>query len=87
MLAFFFLLDTQRCAGARLRSDELSHLLLPQAFLVLLDTKTSGAAASPSASRFQSFMNHPAGAPPPPRARDCLFLKWCLVAVGLKDLN
>ncbi|KAH9963435.1 mitochondrial pyruvate carrier [Lactifluus volemus] len=45
----------------------------------------SGAAASASASRFQSFMNHPAG------PKTVFFwapvMKWCLVAAGLKDLN
>ncbi|KAI9510832.1 UPF0041-domain-containing protein [Russula earlei] len=47
-------------------------------------------AASASASRFQSFMNHPAGAPSE-RAQDVFFwaplMKWCLVAAGLKDLS
>ena len=43
----------------------LIDLYIPHAFSVfLLDTKMSGAAASASASKFQSFMNHPAGTPP-----------------------
>ncbi|KAN0116393.1 Mitochondrial pyruvate carrier [Russula decolorans] len=45
----------------------------------------SGAAASASASKFQSFMNHPAG------PKTVFFwapvMKWCLVAAGLKDLS
>ncbi|KAI0267077.1 UPF0041-domain-containing protein [Gloeopeniophorella convolvens] len=45
----------------------------------------SGAAASAGASRFQSFMNHPAG------PKTVFFwapvMKWCLVAAGVKDLG
>ena len=50
-----------------LRSDPytLIDLYISHAFSVfLLDTKMSGAAASASASKFQSFMNHPAGTLP-----------------------
>ncbi|KAF8473015.1 mitochondrial pyruvate carrier [Russula ochroleuca] len=45
----------------------------------------SGAAASASASKFQSFMNHPAG--PKTVFFWAPLMKWCLVAAGLKDLN
>ncbi|KAI9456298.1 mitochondrial pyruvate carrier [Russula earlei] len=45
----------------------------------------SGAAASASASRFQSFMNHPAG--PKTVFFWAPLMKWCLVAAGLKDLS
>ncbi|KAI0062834.1 UPF0041-domain-containing protein [Artomyces pyxidatus] len=45
----------------------------------------SGAAASAATSKFQSFMNHPAG------PKTVFFwapvMKWCLVAAGLKDLG
>ncbi|GBE81061.1 UPF0041-domain-containing protein [Sparassis latifolia] len=45
----------------------------------------SGAAASAGASKFQAFMNHPAG------PKTVFFwapvMKWCLVAAGLKDLS
>ncbi|KAM5543224.1 hypothetical protein V8D89_003098 [Ganoderma adspersum] len=45
----------------------------------------SGAATSAGASRFQAFMNHPAG------PKTVFFwapvMKWCLVAAGLKDLS
>jgi len=45
----------------------------------------SGAAASAGASKFASFMNHPAG----PKAVFfwAPLMKWCLVAAGVKDLN
>ncbi|KAI0819316.1 hypothetical protein BC628DRAFT_1403148 [Trametes gibbosa] len=45
----------------------------------------SGAAASAGASRFQSFMNHPAG--PKTVFFWAPMMKWCLVAAGLKDLS
>ncbi|KAH9983629.1 mitochondrial pyruvate carrier [Russula compacta] len=45
----------------------------------------SGAAASASSSRFQSFMNHPAG--PKTVFFWAPLMKWCLVAAGLKDLS
>ncbi|PVF93821.1 UPF0041-domain-containing protein [Serendipita vermifera] len=45
----------------------------------------SGQAAAAGATRFQRFMNHPAG------PRTVFFwaplMKWCLVAAGLKDLQ
>ncbi|KAJ3572393.1 hypothetical protein NP233_g3114 [Leucocoprinus birnbaumii] len=45
----------------------------------------SGAAASAGASKFQAFMNHPAG------PKTVFFwapvMKWCLVGAGLKDLT
>ncbi|CCM05692.1 uncharacterized protein FIBRA_07923 [Fibroporia radiculosa] len=45
----------------------------------------SGAAASAGASKFQAFMNHPAG------PKTVFFwgpmMKWCLVAAGIKDLS
>ncbi|KAF8134628.1 mitochondrial pyruvate carrier [Boletus edulis] len=45
----------------------------------------SGAATSAGASRFSSFMNHPAG--PKTVFFWAPLMKWCLVAAGLKDLN
>jgi len=63
----------------------------------------SGAAASAGASKFQAFMNHPAGKPP--HSAECLvqfahsspgpktvffwapLMKWCLVGAGLKDMT
>jgi len=45
----------------------------------------SGAAAGASASKFQSFMNHPAG--PKTVFFWAPLMKWCLVAAGLKDIN
>ncbi|KAI8994078.1 UPF0041-domain-containing protein [Trametes punicea] len=45
----------------------------------------SGAAASAGASRFQAFMNHPAG--PKTVFFWAPLMKWCLVAAGLKDLS
>ncbi|KAI0301066.1 UPF0041-domain-containing protein [Multifurca ochricompacta] len=45
----------------------------------------SGAAASASASKFQAFMNHPAG--PKTVFFWAPMMKWGLVAAGLKDLN
>ncbi|KAI0250169.1 UPF0041-domain-containing protein [Lactifluus subvellereus] len=45
----------------------------------------SGAAASASSSRFQSFMNHPAG--PKTVFFWAPLMKWCLVAAGVKDLS
>ncbi|RDX48059.1 UPF0041-domain-containing protein [Lentinus brumalis] len=45
----------------------------------------SGAAASAGASKFQSFMNHPAG--PKTVFFWAPMMKWCLVAAGLKDLS
>ncbi|RPD63667.1 UPF0041-domain-containing protein [Lentinus tigrinus ALCF2SS1-6] len=45
----------------------------------------SGAAASAGASKFQSFMNHPAG--PKTVFFWAPLMKWCLVAAGLKDLS
>ncbi|KAH8996953.1 mitochondrial pyruvate carrier [Lactarius hatsudake] len=44
----------------------------------------SGAAASASASKFQNFMNHPAG--PKTVFFYAPLMKWCLVAAGVKDL-
>ncbi|KAH9055435.1 UPF0041-domain-containing protein [Lactarius vividus] len=44
----------------------------------------SGAAASASASKFQKFMNHPAG--PKTVFFWAPMMKWCLVAAGVKDL-
>jgi len=45
----------------------------------------SGAAAGAAGSKFQAFMNHPAG------PKTVFFwapvMKWCLVAAGLKDLS
>ncbi|KAF8844413.1 UPF0041-domain-containing protein [Paxillus ammoniavirescens] len=45
----------------------------------------SGAASAAGASRFSSFMNHPAG------PKTVFFwgplMKWCLVAAGLKDMS
>ncbi|KAG6886260.1 Mitochondrial pyruvate carrier 2 [Termitomyces sp. T159_Od127] len=45
----------------------------------------SGAAASAGASKFQAFMNHPAG--PKTVFFWAPLMKWCLVAAGLKDLS
>ncbi|KAI0373531.1 UPF0041-domain-containing protein [Pilatotrama ljubarskyi] len=45
----------------------------------------SGAAASAGASKFQAFMNHPAG--PKTVFFWAPMMKWCLVAAGLKDLS
>ncbi|KAI0743325.1 UPF0041-domain-containing protein [Daedaleopsis nitida] len=45
----------------------------------------SGAAASAGASRFQAFMNHPAG--PKTVFFWAPLMKWCLVAAGVKDLS
>ncbi|KAF8891729.1 UPF0041-domain-containing protein [Infundibulicybe gibba] len=45
----------------------------------------SGAAASAGASKFTSFMNHPAG--PKTVFFWAPLMKWCLVAAGLKDLS
>ncbi|KAA1471877.1 UPF0041-domain-containing protein [Dentipellis sp. KUC8613] len=45
----------------------------------------SGAAASAGASKFQQFMNHPAG--PKTVFFWAPMMKWCLVAAGLKDLG
>lgn len=48
-------------------------------------SKMSGAATSAGASRFQSFMNHPAG--PKTVFFWAPLMKWCLVIAGLKDLQ
>ncbi|KAI0930539.1 Mitochondrial pyruvate carrier 2 [Taiwanofungus camphoratus] len=45
----------------------------------------SGAAASAGASKFQAFMNHPAG--PKTVFFWAPLMKWCLVAAGVKDLS
>ncbi|KAL1945686.1 hypothetical protein VTO73DRAFT_1688 [Trametes versicolor] len=45
----------------------------------------SGAATSAGASKFQAFMNHPAG--PKTVFFWAPMMKWCLVAAGLKDLS
>ncbi|KAG6862321.1 Mitochondrial pyruvate carrier 2 [Termitomyces sp. Mi166 len=45
----------------------------------------SGAAATAGASKFQAFMNHPAG--PKTVFFWAPLMKWCLVAAGLKDLS
>ncbi|KAL5528294.1 MPC2 [Sanghuangporus sanghuang] len=45
----------------------------------------SGPAASAASSRFQSFMNHPAG--PKTVFFWAPMMKWCLVAAGVKDLQ
>ncbi|KAJ2931281.1 hypothetical protein H1R20_g5881, partial [Candolleomyces eurysporus] len=45
----------------------------------------SGAAASAGASKFQAFMNHPAG--PKTVFFWAPLMKWCLVAAGVKDLT
>ncbi|KAG5715397.1 hypothetical protein E4T56_gene20530 [Termitomyces sp. T112] len=45
----------------------------------------SGAATSAGASKFQAFMNHPAG--PKTVFFWAPLMKWCLVAAGLKDLS
>ncbi len=58
--------DILRYAEVGTSSANLSHqpLHLHAPPILLLSTKMSGAAASASASKFQSFMNHPAGALP-----------------------
>ncbi|KAL5507141.1 MPC2 [Sanghuangporus vaninii] len=45
----------------------------------------SGPAASAASSRFQSFMNHPAG--PKTVFFWAPMMKWCLVVAGVKDLQ
>ncbi|KDQ57680.1 hypothetical protein JAAARDRAFT_35366 [Jaapia argillacea MUCL 33604] len=45
----------------------------------------SGAATSAATSKFQAFMNHPAG--PKTVFFWAPMMKWCLVAAGLKDLG
>ncbi|KAI0321059.1 UPF0041-domain-containing protein [Amylostereum chailletii] len=45
----------------------------------------SGAAAAATGSKFQNFMNHPAG--PKTVFFWAPMMKWCLVAAGLKDLG
>jgi len=45
----------------------------------------SGPAASVGASKFQAFMNHPAG--PKTVFFWAPMMKWCLVGAGLKDLS
>ncbi|KZT10600.1 UPF0041-domain-containing protein [Laetiporus sulphureus 93-53] len=45
----------------------------------------SGAATAAGTSRFQAFMNHPAG--PKTVFFWAPLMKWCLVAAGLKDLS
>jgi len=45
----------------------------------------SGAATTAGVSKFQSFMNHPAG--PKTVFFWAPLMKWCLVAAGVKDLN
>ncbi|KAF5325648.1 hypothetical protein D9611_000125 [Ephemerocybe angulata] len=45
----------------------------------------SGAAASAGASKFQAFMNHPAG--PKTVFFWAPMMKWCLVAAGIKDMT
>jgi len=45
----------------------------------------SGAAAAATGSKFQAFMNHPAG--PKTVFFWAPMMKWCLVAAGLKDLS
>ncbi|KAL5523914.1 hypothetical protein ACEPAG_8087 [Sanghuangporus baumii] len=49
----------------------------------LEEIKMSGPAASAASSRFQSFMNHPAG--PKTVFFWAPLMKWCLVAAGVKD--
>ncbi|KAI0085874.1 mitochondrial pyruvate carrier [Irpex rosettiformis] len=44
----------------------------------------SGAASAAAGSKFQSFLNHPAG--PKTVFFWAPMMKWCLVAAGLKDL-
>ncbi|GJE98532.1 UPF0041-domain-containing protein [Phanerochaete sordida] len=44
----------------------------------------SGAASAAAGSKFQQFMNHPAG--PKTVFFWAPMMKWCLVAAGLKDL-
>ncbi|TFY79775.1 hypothetical protein EWM64_g4236 [Hericium alpestre] len=45
----------------------------------------SGAATSAGASRFQQFMNHPAG--PKTVFFWAPMMKWCLVIAGVRDLS
>ncbi|CAL1708024.1 unnamed protein product [Somion occarium] len=45
----------------------------------------SGAASAAAGSKFQAFMNHPAG--PKTVFFWAPMMKWCLVAAGLKDLS
>jgi len=45
----------------------------------------SGAATSAGASKFQQFMNHPAG--PKTVFFWAPLMKWCLVLAGVKDLS
>ncbi|KAH8107857.1 mitochondrial pyruvate carrier [Cristinia sonorae] len=45
----------------------------------------SGAAAGAAGSKFQAFMNHPAG--PKTVFFWAPMMKWCLVAAGLKDFS
>ncbi|KAG8721359.1 Mitochondrial pyruvate carrier 2 [Ceratobasidium sp. 394] len=45
----------------------------------------SGPATAATASRFQAFMNHPAG--PKTVFFWAPLMKWCLVGAGLKDLS
>jgi len=45
----------------------------------------SGAATTAGVSKFQKFMNHPAG--PKTVFFWAPIMKWCLVAAGLKDLS
>lgn len=45
----------------------------------------SGAATGAGVSKFQAFMNHPAG--PKTVFFWAPMMKWCLVAAGLKDLS
>jgi len=45
----------------------------------------SGPATAATASRFQSFMNHPAG--PKTVFFWAPLMKWCLVGAGVKDLG
>ncbi|KAG7090874.1 Mitochondrial pyruvate carrier 2 [Marasmius oreades] len=45
----------------------------------------SGAATSAGASKFNAFMNHPAG--PKTVFFWAPLMKWCLVAAGLKDIT
>ncbi|KAI0810779.1 mitochondrial pyruvate carrier [Irpex lacteus] len=44
----------------------------------------SGAASAAAGSKFQAFLNHPAG--PKTVFFWAPMMKWCLVAAGLKDL-
>ncbi|KAI0070604.1 UPF0041-domain-containing protein [Panus rudis PR-1116 ss-1] len=45
----------------------------------------SGAASAAAGSKFQAFLNHPAG--PKTVFFWAPMMKWCLVAAGLKDLS